>query len=173
MPESRFGIGLRQTALAAAFLFLVSAGSATACSCVPPGEWQDNFDGADLILQGEVKGLEQLPRPMQTLENGAVVPAGQAQTKVTFITSATWKGEGEKELTVLTPTNTMTGCGVAFVVGTPYALYLRRGEDGTLNINKCRRVVTDVEGEIDLLPPPTWTPPDHDAGERPLGQSGD
>lgn len=133
-PARWLGLGLLWLLLA-----LISGRAALACSCVPPGPPQAEFERAQAVFagwvverQGPQGGFQSSAEPVSYL----------------FQVEQTWKGPNQSQIVVASPASSAS-CGYEFEFNRQYLVYAFKGEDG-LSTNLCSRTRPVVEAEEDL-----------------------
>lgn len=123
---------MRYLAVASAFVLLLAAERAHACSCmaIDPAT---AFRQADAVLEGRVSQVE---------------PVGQRALRVTLEVVQSWKGVDAEEVVVETASNS-AACGVSFAVATSWLVYATRDGD-VLRAGLCSRTARIEDAQDDL-----------------------
>ena len=111
---------------------LLSAESALACSCAPPGTPQESLASSDAVFTGTVLSLT----------------PGQGTQEVRLRVEGTWKGAKCGEVTGVTALDE-AACGFGFQEGTSYLVYATKNQ-GKLSTNLCTRTKPTASASEDL-----------------------
>ena len=133
---------IKSILLFSALIFIFFVSTADACSCMPPGEIQDEIDGSSAIFFGKVIE-EKLPKGF--MRNSA------DSSYYTFEVQGIWKGPPYKTLTISTAASTAS-CGYPFEVGKEYLVFAS-GTYDDLSAYLCSRtgLISDSGKDLVLL----------------------
>ena len=107
--------------------------STIACTCAAPPTPQAGLDAAERVFLGVVERFEvDGPRRVATVRVGTV-----------------WKGPAEARLTVTTGGGD-GDCGVHFVAGREYLVYVRHGAQGRIETSTCTRTAWSKDAREDV-----------------------
>lgn len=145
-------------ALVVALMLLLGAGSAIACSCLPPGPPKDHLALVDVVFAGTADSVRYLTDTTSVLGTRYEV---NGDVEVRFRLRASWKGvRSDTILVVKTPSNS-GACGFHFEARQDYVVYawydsLRQGYRTGLCSRTCGG--DKAKAEWGLLGPPKWGP---------------
>lgn len=139
-----------------AFLLLLSAGAAHACSCVGPLAACSVYWNTPAIFRGTVLETTvtrpELP-PIKNLDGTESRLMAPGLVRVRFSVAEGFRGaEGKSEMTVYTQEQS-SACGYPFQMGKEYVVYTHAEKDGTLATSHCSLThpVKDAATDADLV----------------------
>lgn len=118
----------------------IYSGTASACSCIPPGPPEEELNESDAVFAGSVTTIEDR-------SSGGIVSSSRP-LYVTFDVTETWKGPSNTMLTVITAASSAS-CGYPFQEGQKYLVYAYSRNDD-LHVSLCSRTAPLSEAQQDL-----------------------
>lgn len=125
----------------------IYSGTASACSCIPPGPPEQELNESDAVFAGSVTTIVDS-------SSGGIVSSARP-LYVTFDVTETWKGPNRTTLTVITAASSAS-CGYPFQNGKQYLVYAYSRNDN-LYVSLCSRTapLNEAQQDLDALGPGT------------------
>lgn len=135
---------MKKILMLAASLFIISAESAQACSCLPSTPDQ-HFESANAVFSGRVVNVV-TPR-----RNPRRPQVSSQQKRVMFEVAEVWKGEERRRLMVMT-SDSSASCGFNFTEGESYLVYASRS-DNRLTTSLCSgtKLLSQAQEDLSML----------------------
>lgn len=135
---------MKKILMIAASLFILSAESAQACSCMPATPEQ-HFESANTVFSGRVVNV------ITTRRNRRSPQFSFPQTRVTFEVSEVWKGRERRRLMVMT-SDSSASCGFNFVEGESYLVYASQSENRlTTSLCSGTKLLSQAQDDLKML----------------------
>ncbi|MEQ9368700.1 MAG: protease complex subunit PrcB family protein [Coleofasciculus chthonoplastes F3-SA18-01] len=135
---------MKKLLMIAASLFIISAESAQACSCMRATPEQ-HFESANAVFSGRVVNVLTPRRTSQRRQ------LSLPQKRVMFEVSEVWKGQERRRLMVMT-SDSSASCGFNFTEGKSYLVYASRS-DNRLTTSLCSgtKLLSQAQEDLRML----------------------
>lgn len=138
---------MKKILMIAASLFILSAESAQACSCLPATPEQ-HLESANTVFSGRVVNV------ITTRRNRRRPQFSFPQTRVTFEVSEVWKGRERRRVMVMT-SDSSASCGFNFIEGESYLVYASQSENRlTTSLCSGTKLLSQAQEDLKMLENP-------------------